>query len=276
MHSNALLSSAICFWDFQGENKLTSRGQHAFTLSEMNGPIKCSEDGVFGPCSLDITRGQWLRILNEDCPELDLHGRCEVSMVAWIKRQTDNIWQYIAGVWDEDNSARQYALITSGHMQAECEALERSPAEHQPHGYVSDVGGATPGKPFCFSYATGATRIPDNQWTMIGFSYDLHAIRVYTNGRLDENGSCNPFFWDKPLYHAQAVRPAFTVAQRAVPSWPDYPDGSPSHEVGFGGLLGGLAVYDRALDPNEMQTLLATTDLTKKLGSPMVLPYSAP
>src|SRR5690606_8017708 len=122
-------------------------------------------------------------------------GRDTVTVVAWIQRRTDNEWQYIAGMWDERGGKRQYALFTSGHKQADWRDLSRTDALHQPHGYVSDVGGATPGCKFCFSYATGRSRVEPGRWTMIGFTYDHRDARVYVDGELDENGNCNPFKW---------------------------------------------------------------------------------
>lgn len=251
----------ISFWDFQTKNGdyLTSSGAHSYTLTEMNGPIKKSTEGVFGNQSLDIERGQWLRILREDCPALNIHGRQHVTVVAWIKRRADVHWQYIAGVWSELDSARQYALFTSGHKQTDYTTLTRTDANHQPHGYVSDVGGATPERPFSFSYATGSTTLDTSQWYMIAYTYNQQSIRVYTDGELDENGNYNPFYWDKPIFDGANRGADFTVAQRAVPSWPDFPEGVPGNKVGFGGLLGGLAVYNRALSAEEIKNLYIST-----------------
>ena len=266
----------IAFWDFQpsGEGSdLTSRGPNRYTLQAMNGPVRRENDGVFGPASLEIERGQWLRIKREDCPALDIHGKEEVSVVAWIKRRADNHWQYIAGMWDEGDKrfkgkvsgegegapARQYALFLNGHKQADYKSLTRADADKQVHGYVSDSGGATPGKPFCFSYATGETYIEKDTWYMIAYTYDHQALRVYVNGKLDRNDNYNPFYWDQPIHDGGKDGADFTVAQRSVPSWPDYPEGKPGNEVGFGGVLGGLAVYKRALAPEELEKLYEST-----------------
>ena len=256
----------VCFWDFQPTTKgdLTSRGAYNYTLTEMNGPIVRNEEGIFGPASLEIEREQWLRIKHQDCPGLDRHGQQEVTIVAWVKRKTDVVWQYIAGMWNERDAKRQYALITCGHKQSDYRTLNRTDAQYQPHGYVSDVGGATPGHPFCFSYATGAHQIPEDEWAMIAFTYDHEAIRVYFNGELDANGNSNPFYWNKPILDGGENGADFTVAQRAVRTWPDYPEGAPGNKVGFGGTLGGLAVYNRALTEKEMQGLYKATMLSNE------------
>ena len=207
--------------------------------------------GVFGNAALKIERGQWLRIKRKDCPALDIHGKEEVTVVAWIKRHVDNHWQYIARMWDEGEKqfkgkthgegegapARQYALFANGHKQANYVTLTRTNADNQVHGYVSDSGGATPGKPFCFSYATGKSFIEKDRWTMIAFTYDQRALRVYYNSELDSNGNHNPFHWSKPIHEGGEAGADFTVAQRSVPSWPDYPKGTPGNVVGFGGSI---------------------------------------
>jgi hypothetical protein len=251
----------VCFWDFQeGPARLTSKGPSAYTLEERNGKIASANEGVFGASALKIERGQWLRIKRADCPALLFRGRDEVTVIAWVKRGCDAPWQYIAGVWNERDSLRQYALFTCGHRQTHGKTMERTPAEHQVHGYVSDVGGATPGKPFCYSYATGKQKLEQGTWTMIAFTYDQKEIRVYFNGELDANEGCNPFPWDKPLLDPGEKGADFTVAQRALPAWPGYPDvEAPTHKEGFGGLLGGLAVFHRALAADELRAIHGKT-----------------
>lgn len=277
------IDDLITFWDFQenenGKVNLTSKGPYSYTLTEMNGPIDQVKEGIFGPSGLEIKRAQWLRIKRKDCPALaNIHGEQQVSIVAWIKRKADVHWQYIAGVWKEGGRefkgqpgasgegapGRQYALFTCGHKQTDYTTLTRTDAEHQVHGYVSDVGGATPDRPFSFSYATGKSKLGYNEWNMIAFTYDHEAIRVYFNGKLDENGNYNPFYWEKPIFDGGENGGDFTVAQREVPSWPEYPQGQPANEVGFGGILAGLAVYNRALMPEEIQKLYQSTMENRK------------
>ncbi len=261
------IPNLLCFWDFQpdvkGKTNLTSQGTYAYTLQEMNGPIALAKEGAFGPASLDIVRGQWLRIKREDCPALNIFGKKEVSVVAWVKRRADVNWQYIAGVWDERHERRQYALFTSGHKQTDYTTLTRTDAKHQPHGYVSDVGGPTPGRPWAFSYATGKTKLEKDKWCMIAFTYDHEQLKVYYDGKLDANGNYNPFVWDKPIFDGGDEGADFTVAQRDVHSWPDYPEGVPGNKVGFGGLLGGLGVFDRALTAEEIRGIYESAAVKK-------------
>jgi len=252
----------LCFWDFQGstQEQLTSKGAYSYTLKEMNGPIARLDSGIWGSSSLKINRGQWLMIKREDCPGLNIYGKDEVTIVAWIQRNAENNWQYIAGMWNERDAKRQYALFTCGHKQTDYTTLTRIDAEDQPHGYVSDVGGATPERPFCFSYATGKTYLQKDTWYMIAFTYDHQSIKVYTNGELDSNGNYNPFIWDKPIFDGGKNGADFTVAQRVLPKWPGYPEvEEPTHQEGFGGILGGLAIFKRALGANEIKQLYEST-----------------
>tara|TARA_Y100001980_G_C14556916_1_gene353646 strand:- start:48677 stop:49567 length:891 start_codon:yes stop_codon:yes gene_type:complete len=250
------IPNLLCFWDFQEDSKLTSKGEFSYVLKEMNGDIESVDDGIFGKNALNIKKGQWLMIDRKDSPGLDINGKREVSMVAWVKRGQDGIWQYIAGVWNERDKQRQYALFTCGHKQSDYTTLNRTDARNRAHGYVSDLGGATKDRPYCFSYATGKKQLEIGEWNMIAFTYDHESIKVYFNGELDENGNYNPFYWDKPIFDGGENGADFTVAQRALPAWPGYPEvEKPTHGEGFAGLLGGLAVYDRALKANEIENL---------------------
>ncbi len=251
----------LAFWEFQepsGANKI-SAGRFQYALQERNGPIARAEDGVFGPSSADFEPGQWMILPHADAPGLDLHGDDQqVSMVAWIKRESNRPWQFIGGMWNERDHARQYGMFISGSWQTDWATYTRTRAVNQAMGYVSPFGGATPGHPFAFDYATGGTRLPKEEWTMIGYTFDGKSIRVYVNGELDRNGNANPFRYDGGMHDGGS---AFTVAQRAVKKWPDYPIGMPDVTTGFDGRLGGLAVWDRALTPAEMRTLHARTEL---------------
>jgi hypothetical protein len=260
----------ICFWDFQETNNggYAAKGPYSYLLMPQHGPIKSETDGIFGDRSLNIKRGQWLRIKRNECPALNLYGEDHVSIVAWIKRRSDAPWQYIAGFWNERDAKRQYALFTCGTWMTDHTNLERIAAKYQAHGYVSEVGGKTIGKSACFSYGTGKSVIQYDTWVMIAFTFDQHALRVYFNGELDDNGNYNPFMWNKPIFDGGENGADFTVAQRGLPAWKKYPDEAPTHNEGFGGLLGGLAVYKRALNASEIQDLyLATMKDSNSKGS---------
>lgn len=252
----------VCFWDFQNDGgSWTSEGRAAYALQEKNGPIKAVEGGVFGKNALRIDLGQWMAIPREKCPELNFTGEDSVSIVAWIKPDNEEHWGYIAGMWNETDELRQYALFVHGAWATHSTTMERTRVDRRTHAYVSDVGGATPGKKFCFSYATGKSELETGEWAMVAMTYDGKFLRAWLDGKLDENGDANPFPWDKPIFDPGDEKGSdFTVAQRAVPKWPGYPEEEASpHKAGFSGVLGGLAVFDRALSAEEMKGLYEAT-----------------
>ena len=255
----AAVPGLLAFWDFQepAGARRVSTGKYQYPLAERNGPIARVEDGLFGPYAVDFEPGQWMTLPHDRAPGLDLHGDDQqVSVVAWVKRQSDRHWQFIGGMWNERDHARQYGLFLSGAWRTDWTTYERARADNQAMGYVSPLGGATPGHPFAFDYATGGTPIPKGRWAMIGYTFDGEWIRVYVDGELDAAGNYNPFRFGGGIHDGGSD---FTVAQRAVPKWPDYPEGRPTNETGFDGRLAGLAVYGRALTPAEMRTLYEQT-----------------
>ncbi len=270
------LPGLIAFWDFQDglESDHVSKGANKYVLSEMNGPIRKVDDGIFGSTALDLEWGQWMRAKREDVPLLDLHGSDqELSMVVWLKRESDTVWQFIAGMWNEGDEvfkgkaggtgpgspSRQYAMFINGAWQSDYTTYERTRAKNQAMGYISPYGGATPDHPFAFDYATGKTFLEKGKWYMIAYTFDGKAISVYVNGKLDSNGNYNPFMYDGPIYEPQGNGTDFTVALRDHPKWPTYPEGKPINNEGFDGVLGGLAVYDRAISADEIFQLYKST-----------------
>ncbi len=266
----------LAFWDFQepmGEAKM-SAGKYQYSLTEMNGPIKRVENGVFGPYSVDFEWGQWFRIKRENAKGLDLHGPDQqVTMVAWVQRESERYWQFIAGMWNEGTEkymgksggkgpgapARQYAMFINGAWQTDYTTYERIRSKNQTLGYISPYGGATPDHPFAFDYATGKTHLDEKKWYMIAYTFDGKVIKVYVDGELDSNGNYNPFNYDGPIYDGGVDGSDFTVAQRRVPTWPDYPNGVPGNKVGFDGVMGGLAVFERALTTQEIRNIYQST-----------------
>lgn len=254
----ATMPGLIAFWDFQGDGpRHVARGVAPFVLVEQRGPIARATEGIFGQKSLRIAFGQWLRLPRSELGALDVHGHRPLSLVAWVKPDSDRLWQFIAGVWNERDHRRQYALFFNGAWQYDHVSGTRTPCARRAHAYLSREGGHTPGHPACFSYATGATELPVNHWVCLALTYDGAQLAVHVNGRLDEHPRHNPLPFAGPIFDGGAAGADFTVAQRAMAAWQDYPDGIMPVEEGFSGLLGGVAVYDRALEPDELMALAA-------------------
>lgn len=250
------LPDLIAFWDFQGApgEDLMAKGAVRYRLHERNGPIFRSGDGIFGPQSIWLSRRTWLEIPHRACPALHRTGDdSAVTVLAWINRYRQKndtsdgplSPEAIAGIWNETENQRQYCLflnitITGG-------------APDNVSGHVSHTGGPTAGRRYCEDVSAGRTPVPFLEWCMVGFTFDGAFARSYFNGRCDENPGLNPFPYPGKLFAAQAD---FTVG--AVHR---------SGEMGnwYRGLLGGLAVYARALSDIEINQLaLATLAVTAK------------
>ena len=90
---------------------------------------------------------------------------------------------------------------------------------------------------------------------MVAFSYDGLYARSYLNGRLDEFGKKNPYYYPGVLYSPETGRSDFTVG--AVDR---------SGEIGnwFRGLVGGLAIFGRALSDDEIASLPSVDKIVTK------------
>jgi hypothetical protein len=251
----ASLEGLVAFWDFREEagQPRVSRGPHALALQERNGPIARVDAGFFGPFSARIRPGQWFIVARKDLGPLDVHGRdAQVSVVAWVRRESTASWQAIAGVWDETRKKRQYCLFLNAPRGTRADEMVRYPLANRIHGHVSAIGGPTPGNPFCITYSSGATEIPLRDWRFLAMTYDGKASRVYVDGRLDALASYNPFPYPDGLFDGGPDGADFTVgAVHRGNEWGNF----------FGGQIGGLAVFRRALSEAEMRALAASVTL---------------
>jgi hypothetical protein len=241
----------VAFWDFQ-EEAGQDRVSADLRLQERGGKIQRVDEGVWGPHAARLNRGQWFEIPREKLGRLNIHGpAAEVTVVAWIKRETTQPWQAIAGVWGETRKKRQYCLFLNAPTATRFDTMQRPPVANRVHGHVSSVGGPTPGYEFCRTYSSGATDIPLHQWHCIAMRYDGHSSTVFVDGRLDTWTLRNPFPYDEGLFDGGTDGESFTVgAVHRNNEWGNF----------YGGLIGGLAVFDRALSDAELQVV---ADLAK-------------
>jgi hypothetical protein len=231
----------VSFWDYQGDDELRAKGPHAHVLEEMAGPIERRQEGVFGPASLRLEFGQWLRVPRAQCPELNFHGvGAKLTIAAWVKREPApiNNCQAVAGMWNETLRMRQYCLFLNLRIWDSAE---------QACGHISSTGGPTPGHPWCMTSAIGATPLPLHEWTYIAFTYDGSFAKIYINGKLDARLAFNPFPYFDGLYDAGNAGADFTVGGVHR-----------SGEMGnfFAGSIGGLAVFREALTDQEIAQLV--------------------
>lgn len=251
----------VSFWTFQepaGAARIAT-GRAPLALREAGGIVPRAEDGIFGPYSAafrgDALTQPWLQIARADCPQLNFHGRdAKLSIVAWVKRHfvptQETACQAVAGMWNE-HGKRQYCLFLNLRIHESAE---------QVCAHVSHVGGPTPGFKYCMDAAIGATRVPFDRWQCVAITYDGEYARAYLNGVLDHRGDRNPYHYPHGLFDGGSAGADFTVGAVARPQRVEMIDGKPV-EIGtvqancFRGLLGGLAVYDRALTDDELKSL---------------------
>ncbi|MEX0776303.1 MAG: LamG-like jellyroll fold domain-containing protein [Phycisphaeraceae bacterium] len=235
----------ICFWDFAHR---TTDGHWPvadgtpYALREQAGAMSHVDDAgaPFHGRALGIEEGQWLAINRADCPRLDMHGpTAHFTLVAWIRRgQTRSAHcEFIAGQWNETHKSRQYGLFLNISVWGEHDQI---------CGHLSTTGGPTPGYRYCMDGPVGATPIDRDAWHCIALSYDGHHGYAWLDGRLDARPGLNPYLLPGGLHNGGATGSDFTVA--AV-------DRSGTIGNFYRGLLGGLAIYQRVLNPAEMWAL---------------------
>ena len=239
------IPDCAAWWDF--DQTLVSRDPGAFVLEPLSDKWEWVADGVWGGYGLRILPGGGFRIPRARIGALDIHGPDAAgSVCAWIKRESDTPWQAIAGVWDESRAKRQYFLFLNARMHTLQGTTTRVPCQNRIHGHVSNVGGATPGLHCCVTYATGATEIPPGKWTFVAMTFGGGTSRVFVNGRLDACPESNPFQTSPRIFDGGKDGADFTVGMNSVRQTWSNP---------FGGILGGLAVYRRALSADEIARL---------------------
>ena len=186
-------------------------------------------------------------------PELNIGGPdAQVTVIAWFKREPSEYrgWQFIAGVWNE-HGGRQYGLFLNLNIHDSAEKVG---------AHVSKHGGATPGYPYCMDAAIGPTRVDLERWHCAAMVYDGKIAMSFLDGRLDirepqgEPGR-NPFAYPGGLFASGADS---TVGAVSRPACVEAVEDGKFHESGsliatpLVGLLGGLAIFNRALGANDI------------------------
>ena len=247
----------VALWDFS-EKTATERkaiGQSSFSLKEVNGPIERIAEGPLSGFSAYFDGTQYMTLPWEETKGLNLYGPQQVvTVMAWIK-WSGNASSFIAGMWNEyqDGGKRQYGLFVS---------LPHYNGADQVCGHISKTGKPTPPFPYSIDYSASKQKVTAKKWVCVAFTYGGTYIRSYYNGRFEarraehikhtkgfdgyEDGliqSKNPYYFPDGMGDNGSD---FTVGAVLLKS-------------GMGnfykGLIGGVAIFDRALDPSEMKRL---------------------
>jgi hypothetical protein len=275
----------VAFWTFgedAGQLRFSVGTKQKYPLQEVNGPIARVAGGPFSSYSAELNGTQYFRIPYAETGDLNISGKeAQVSMFAVVRIIDLKQSRTIAGMWSEgkgandDTGTRQYALLMNMPTYG-------APLQLTPH--ISSEGGVTrradgSAFPWCADYAASVSKVPEEEWCTLGFTYDGKYIRAYVNGVMEpraldpvKDKRNDPYFTQEgpngkdrgmnPYYHGRGIfrydptlhattKPGggadFTVGAR-------YAVGSMLREA-TKGRFGGLAVFNRALTDAEMKRL---------------------
>lgn len=242
--------SLIAFWDFSEEmgeprKSMANSKNKSYYLLEGNSGIPKVNEGPINCTSAAIGEGSWFFIPRDSLGELNIFGKdAQVTVVAWVKKESPKSWQAIAGVWDESRSKRQYYMFLNASSKTHHHDMIRYPAQGLLHGHISATGGKSPGQVAWISYSSSGEPVPDDQWNCIAITYDGKHIKSYINGKLSDAEFSNPFPYTDGIFDGGEDGADFTVGANSV-------GGKMTNQ--FIGKISGLAVFDRALSEKDIQ-----------------------
>lgn len=222
---------------------------------------------------------------------IDVHGPGRsVTLVVWLKRTPESGNHAIAGIWHEgtdlrergteakrvERGQRQYALF--GGLAANNGASA---------AHVSENGASSFGDKYARNLSVTPEKIPVGQWVAVAMVFDNQRDRVtsYVDGKASDYWIAephkHPFFqwaagaWERGDYRPPKayvkVKDAKLTALRVNPYWFPHDLYSPGPGAGgpftigrvihmgrnpsSPGLIGGVAVFDRALSAREIRRL---------------------
>jgi hypothetical protein len=249
-------SGLVAFWDFKEDAGKPRKafGEGKFPLKEQKGQIPRVSEGPISGFSALFKDSAFLSLPNHKTGKLNIYGKNQgVTVMAWVK------WEgktgFVGGMWNEYASGgkRQYGLFVS---------LPHYNGGDQVCGHISYTGKPTPPFPYSIDYSASKQTLEKSQWEFVAFTYDGEFIRSYLNGEL------------------KVREPELLKNTKGFPGYPEgithsknpyfYPDGMGNNgsdfTVGavllargmgnyFRGQIGGLAVFNRALSPEEITGL---------------------
>ncbi|MEM6332982.1 MAG: hypothetical protein AAF823_06550 [Planctomycetota bacterium] len=278
----------VACWTFDeapGTPRRAAAGVEAFELCEVGGVVPRIDGAPCGGHAVRFDAGSHLQIEHADTGALNIAGRdAALTIFAVVRIDSHELrGGTVAGMWNEgrgqgdDTGARQYALLLDMPWYG-------GPKRVTPH--VSSEGGATRRAdgsmlPWCADYAATPEPYPVGRWCTVGMTYDGTHISAYLDG-LAEPWALDPaahrrddlYFTTEgpgggdrgmnPYYHGRGIF-GYDAAVHGV----DKPGGGSPFVVGarevrgkagsepLAGDLAALAVFDRALNAEEMRGLHA-------------------
>ncbi len=247
----------IALWKFNERPGQARKaiGKGKFPLKASNGKIERVKEGPVSGYSIMLDGSNFLSLPNTMTKALNIHGDGkEVTVIAWVK-WTGEQTGFVGGMWNEyqDGGKRQYGLFIS---------LPHYNGRDQVCGHISKTGKPTPPFPYSIDYSASKQKVPVNEWACVAFTYDGQYIKSYLNGsfqpRKPELIKHTKGFEGYPDGLTQSKNP-YHFPDGMGNNGSDFTVGAVLLKKGMGnfykGLIGGLAVFDRALHEDEMKML---------------------
>lgn len=242
----------VAYWDFAGDDYLTSKGEVNATLrADGDSSPRLLSEGPLSGRSLHFDGDDYLYIPYDETGALNVQGN-QVSVVAWVRWTAEQIG-FVAGMWNEyeDGGKRQYGLFVS---------LPHYNGANQVCGHISQTGKPTPPFPYSIDYSASKQTVPANEWCAVAFTYDGEYIRSYFNGQFEPR--------QEELINHTIGFEGYPEGLRQVKNPYYFPDGIGDNgsdftmgavfvnkRIGnyFKGEIGGVAIYDRALTAEQVE-----------------------
>ena len=247
----------IALWMFEERPGKARKaiGNRRFPLRENNGEIERIYEGPVSGYSIKLDGSKYLSLKNIKTNELNLYGKgSEVTVIAWVK-WTGVQTGFVGGMWNEyqDGGRRQYGLFIS---------LPYYNGLDQVCGHISMSGKPTPPFPYSIDYSASKQKVLKNEWCCAAFTYDGQYIKSFLNGefrsREPELINNTKGFEDYPQGLIQSKNPYYFPYGMGN-NGSDFTVGAVLLKSGMGnffkGLIGGLAIFDRALNEDEIKML---------------------
>jgi hypothetical protein len=246
----------VAFWDFKEKEGKDRKafGISNFPLKENDGKLPRVNEGPISGYSAKFGNKAFLSLPNHKTGELNIYGENQgVTVMAWLKWEGNT--GFVGGMWNEyqDGGKRQYGLFVS---------LPHYNGADQVCGHISKTGKPTPPFPYSIDYSASKQKVAKNEWRCVAFTYDGEYIKSFLNGEF------------------QPREPELIEHTKGFEGYPDglvqsknpyyFPDGMGNNgsnftvgavllKSGMGnfyqGLVGGLAVFNRALTEKEIEEL---------------------
>lgn len=271
----------VAFWTFAepgGRPRRAARNTAASDLIETNGIVRRHPYGPYSGRSAKFDGDTFLRVPYESLGSLLISGsNAQVTVFVVLKVFDPLRAKSVAGIWSEasgindDRGTRMYALLMD---------MPAYGGGHRITPHVSSEGGVTRRAdgsplPWCVDYAITAETFPTGQWFTAAFTYDGNWITAYYNGKATAptDGETlakrqDRYFRNEgpgggtrginPYYHGRGIHPYGPFSHVSLGLPPPYfsvggrfANGSTRSEP-FVGLIGGVAVFNRALSNDEV------------------------